>query len=210
MNAEVEVSTVDPYNYIVTHNDFLSLPASYPERYGQDLKPYLEQRYGSPELDGFIRPVIEENGKETIPFIAGLNSHIHGIFDRMVREDGAPMSPVKTIAEGKGACRDLALLFIEGCRTAGLAARFVSGYRWSENNNNGKHHLHAWAEVYIPGAGWRGFDPSTGLAVGDRHVAIAAAAEPADAAPVTGTFRGTGVDFRLEYDVTISTSPELL
>jgi transglutaminase-like putative cysteine protease len=210
MKSEVEVSAVDPYNYIVTHNDFLSLPASYPEGYRQDLQPYLERRYGSLELDEFIRPVIEENGKETIPFIAGLNSHIYGIFDRVMREEGAPMVPVKTIAEGKGACRDLALLFIEGCRAVGLAARFISGYRWSENNNNGKQHLHAWAEVYIPGAGWRGFDPSTGLAAGDRHVAVAAAAEPADAAPISGTFRGTGVKSRLEYDVTISISPELL
>ena len=86
----------------------------------------------------------------------------------------------------------------------GLAARFVSGYMWGEDLPE-KHALHAWAEVYIPGGGWRGFDPSTGFAVTERHIAIATAANPIDAAPVSGAFRPRAYS-RLEYNVSINLS----
>ena len=89
----------------------------------------------------------------------------------------------------QGACRDFAVLFIDACRCVGLAARFVSGYQ-DAYRSMGKRDLHAWAEVYLPGAGWRGYDPTRGLAVADHHVAVAAAADPQNAAPVTATYRG--------------------
>ena len=80
-------------------------------------------------------------------------------------------------------------MFVAVCRAVGLAARFVSGYQEGDLESDQPNDLHAWAEVYIPGGGWRGFDPTLGLAVGDRHVAIAAAADPKQAAPVSGTLR---------------------
>jgi transglutaminase-like putative cysteine protease len=86
----------------------------------------------------------------------------------------------------------VSVLFMDACRTQGLAARFVSGYHEGDPDEEEKH-LHAWAEVYVPGGGWRGFDPALGLAVADRHVALAAAVSPAQTMPVCGTFRGTGV-----------------
>ena len=73
------------------------------------------------------------------------------------------------------------------CREMGFAARFISGYHAVEAD---QHELHAWAEVYLPGGGWRGFDPTAGIATSDRHIAIATGAEPMQAAPVSGTFRG--------------------
>ena len=86
------------------------------------------------------------------------------------------------------------------CHSAGLAARFVSGY--AHVDDHGDHELHAWAEVYLPGGGWRGYDPTHGLAVADRHVALAAAALPADAAPVSGAFRGSaGATLQTTVDV---------
>ena len=203
--SEVEVATISPFNYILTDNDFLALPAIYPQSYRHNLQPYLSHQYGSLELDEFVRPIMEETKGVTIPFLVRLTSRIHEEFDIVVREVGVPMEPKETIAKRNGACRDLAVLFMEGCRAVGLAARFVSGYRWSENLAE-KQDLHAWSEVYMPGAGWRGFDPSIGLAITDRYIAVAAAANPVDTTPVSGTFRGTGIKSNLEYSVTISFS----
>jgi len=203
--SEVEVATINPFNFIVTDNDFLTVPVVYPQSHRQYLHPYLSHQHPSPELDEFIKPVIEETGGETIPFLVRLTSRIHEEFDRLVRETGAPKAPKETITKRNGTCRDLAVLFMAGCQVAGLAARFVSGYRWSEDLAE-KHNLHAWSEVYIPGAGWRGFDPSIGLAVTNQHVAVATAANPVDAAPVSGTYKGTGIKSKLEYDVTINIS----
>ena len=96
-----------------------------------------------------------------------------------------------------GACRDLTVLFMECCRSLGLAARFVSGYQEGDKGTD-RRYMHAWAEVYLPGGGWRGFDPTHGIAVTDRHVAVASGPTPATAAPISGTFRGTGAIARME------------
>ena len=97
-----------------------------------------------------------------------------------------------TLAKAGGACRDLAVLEMEAIRAAGLPARFVSGYRAGDPETNNQE-LHAWVEVYLPGAGWRGYDPTTGFAVSDGHVALAAGSDPRIVAPTSGSFRGTGV-----------------
>ena len=109
-----------------------------------------------------------------------------------VHPTGDPWPPEKTLADRTGSCRDIAVLFCEVCRAAGLPSRFVSGYA-VDPDHSGCHHLHAWSEIYLPGAGWRGFDPTLGLAVADRHVSLAAARLPALAAPTSGVYRGTGV-----------------
>src|SRR5262249_17936328 len=102
----------------------------------------------------------------------------------------------------QGACRDLAVLFIDACRCLGIAARFVSGYQ-EGYGSTAKQDLHAWAEVYLPGAGWRGYDPTHGLAVADRHGAVAAAPDPLNAAPVTATYRGDNVTSEMNTQVSV-------
>jgi transglutaminase-like putative cysteine protease len=200
--SEVDVLKANPFNFIVTENETLNLPTSYPQSLRYYLQPYLDRRYQSSQIDDFVQPITKEAKGETISFLVRLTSCIHEQCDTVMRETGAPIAPEKTIAKRKGTCRDLAVLFMECCRAVGLAARFVSGYRWDEGLAE-KHTLHAWSEVYIPGGGWQGFDPIIGLAATDRHIAIAAAADPHNAAPVSGTFRGTGVQCNLEYDVSI-------
>ncbi len=88
----------------------------------------------------------------------------------------------------QGSCRDFAMLFIDVCRSAGIAARFVSGYCFGDVAADS--HMHAWAEVYLPGAGWRGFDPSRGSLTSDEYISVAAAQRSQDAAPTLGSFRG--------------------
>jgi len=203
--SEVEVIPTDPLNLVITETATLTLPANYPKSYRRSLQTYMRRRGGSSHINDFVQPVVDEAGGQTTAFLAKFASSIYEQFDKMERETGSPLAPDETIARRTGACRDLAVLFMEGCRAVGLAARFVSGYKWREELPQ-KHDLHAWAEVFIPGGGWRGFDPSTGLAVTDRHIAIATAANPVDAAPVRGAFRGPRVCSKLKYDISIDLS----
>jgi transglutaminase-like putative cysteine protease len=101
------------------------------------------------------------------------------------------------------------MLFVEACRSLGLACRFVSGYSMHHPPEVSEHELHAWAEVYLPGAGWRGYDPSLGLAVADGHVVLAATPDHRLAAPVTGRFRGTGATSQMGYDLTVRAADTL-
>ena len=105
-----------------------------------------------------------------------------------------------TFREQKGSCRDFAVLFIACCRLQGIAARFVSGYIPAEAGD--RQHMHAWAEVYLPGMGWQGYDPTTGGGVGERHIAVAAAADASDAGPVRGFFSGLA-DSEMSVELTV-------
>jgi transglutaminase-like putative cysteine protease len=122
-----------------------------------------------------------------------------------VREEGEAKRADETFRSKEGSCRDLAVLFIDACRAQGIASRFVSGYHESTVHQQ-KLYMHAWGEVYLPGGGWRGFDPTLGMAVTEAHIPVAAAVDPRDAAPVAGTFRGTGVGYKLAATITIAQS----
>ena len=91
------------------------------------------------------------------------------------------------------------------CRSLGIAARFDSGYQAQADTPDGRRHLHAWPEVFLPGLGWRGFDPTHGIAVTDGHVALCAAPDQADTMPVEGGFYGEGITATLDYRVEIAT-----
>ena len=107
----------------------------------------------------------------------------------------------RTLKERVGSCRDLAMLMIETCRCVGLPARFVSGYHLVEPAPK-QYDLHAWAEVYLPGAGWRGFDPSGKGSIDDRYITLATSSKPTLTAAVNGSFSGpTGVESELEWTI---------
>jgi transglutaminase-like putative cysteine protease len=134
---------------------------------------------------------------------------IHHDFHHIGRPDGEPMGAAETLRSRSGACRDTAMLYVQACRSLGLAARFVSGYSMHHPEEVSEHELHAWAEVYLPGGGWRAYDPSLGLAVADGHVALAAAPDHHLAAPVSGRYRGTGVGSSMRYAVEVRTAESL-
>lgn len=126
----------------------------------------------------------------TLEYLDRLNQRIANGIGYIVRNEPGVQSPEKTLTSGKGSCRDLATLFIEACRYHGLASRFVSGYLVSAAAVEDVATTHAWSEVYLPGAGWRGFDSTSGQLVGGDHIAVAVHRHPEAIPPVSGSFIG--------------------
>jgi transglutaminase-like putative cysteine protease len=127
---------------------------------------------------------------QTFALLLRLNAHIHQSLSYRVREEPGVQTPVETLSLGTGSCRDWAFLFMEAARHFGLAARFVSGYLSTPPSSANYGATHAWAEVFLPGAGWKGFDPTTGLLVGTDHIAVAVARLPESVPPIEGSFMG--------------------
>jgi transglutaminase-like putative cysteine protease len=119
-----------------------------------------------------------------------LSGHIHETLSYQIREEPGVQTPAKTLSCSTGSCRDFACLFMEAARRLGLASRFVSGYLHAPPSTANFGATHAWAEVYLPGAGWKGFDPTIGEVVGTNHIAVAVARLPESAPPIAGSFVG--------------------
>ena len=117
-----------------------------------------------------------------------INKAIATGFTYHLREEPGVQSPATTLTSHAGSCRDFATLFIEACRSLGLAARFVSGYLYSPMLLQDQGTTHAWSEVYLPGAGWKGFDSTSGQVVGNQHIPVAVSRHPESVPPVSGSF----------------------
>lgn len=128
--------------------------------------------------------------QETFVLLDRMNRAIQAGFRYQAREEAGVQAPAHTLALGAGSCRDFAALFMEACRALGLASRFVSGYLHGPISEIGDGATHAWCEVYLPGPGWKGFDPSGGTLTGDSHIPVAVAQHPERVPPVAGSFRG--------------------
>jgi transglutaminase-like putative cysteine protease len=170
-------------------------------------RAYLERIQTDDSVTAFAAELSLAVKRDTLSFLDRLNRQLFADFTQVHRDRGAPQSPAFTLQSRHGACRDLAMLFVDCCRAEGIAARFASGYQ-KGNLQSERRHLHAWPEVYLPGAGWRGFDPTHGEAVADTHVTIAAAANARDTMPVSGIFSGEGVSSSLDYTVDIQVSED--
>jgi transglutaminase-like putative cysteine protease len=127
---------------------------------------------------------------ETLKLLQELNSHIYQTFVYKRRLERGVQSPAETLEENSGSCRDFATFFMEGCRFLGLAARFVSGYMYSPEIT-GRMSMHGWAEIYLPGAGWIGFDPSWGILADSNYFPVAVARNSEHVPPISGTYVGT-------------------
>jgi transglutaminase-like putative cysteine protease len=198
-----ETTDVDPFQFLLRPDaDRLPLRPCASERPHFDI--YAASTLCNEEVEELAAEIAREVDRATVPFVSRINHWVFANHEKIVRDTGSAWPPLETLDRGKGACRDLAVLFIELCRAMNIPARFVSGY-FAEVDGSRDRQLHAWAEVYLPGAGWRGFDPSLGLAITDRHLAIAAGRTPATAAPITGAFRGT-VESQMTAEIEMHTS----
>ncbi|MGR8998735.1 MAG: transglutaminase family protein [Gammaproteobacteria bacterium] len=168
-------------------------PFHYDSMEQADLIPYqlaaFPQDY--PIVRKWLEPICE-TGKivKTAALLDALNNKIAQELKYQIREEPGVQTPGQTINLLKGSCRDFATLFIESCRTLGFASRFVSGYLLQNEGSNQHQSTHAWSEVYLPGAGWRGFDSTSGNRVGGNHIAVAHHRHPEAIPPVSGAFLG--------------------
>jgi transglutaminase-like putative cysteine protease len=194
----------NPFEFILPPNR-LSLPMSY-SPVEEPLVSPARKRVGEISSEDpvgrFAADVAAEVNQQVVPFLSRLTERLASTWSVTRREDGAPWTALETFSRRTGACRDLVVLFLDACRSVGLAARFVSGYQ--QQSADAAYDLHAWAEVYLPWAGWRGYDPTQGLAVGDQHIALAASARPELAAPVVGSFRGAAATATLTASISIA------
>jgi len=207
------VSTVVIQHYDENPLDFLvdeyavMYPFSYASAEDVELSPFVQNVYASDRstIQQWLETLELPSSIQTFALLDRINREISGSFSYQIREEPGVQSPATTLMRRGGSCRDFAALFIEACRHLGLASRFVSGYLfiWGQEPANAS--THAWAEVYLPGAGWKGFDSTSGELTGDRHISVAVARHPEAVPPVAGDFIGRP-DQRPLLNVTVRVS----
>ena len=191
VKSAVETTEFNPLSFIYHPFESSSLPIKYSDDLEKVLSPYLVKDGITTLIDQTARQLAASVNWNTTAFLTTLNSYLNQ-FSYEVREDGLPHIPEITLLSRNGSCRDYSVLFMAMCRALGIAARFVSGYYFVEpEESNQQQYLHAWVEVYLPGGGWRGFDPTQNCLVSGNHVPVGASAIPQMVTPISGTFRGS-------------------
>ncbi len=157
------------------------------------LAPYMnlpEHTAGGPLAEWVANLWLSGERIQTYALLERLCVHIHQSLSYQLREEPGIQTAAETLSYGTGSCRDFANLFMDAARYLGFASRFVSGYLHAPPSTVDFGATHAWAEVYLPGAGWKGFDPTIGEIVGANHIAVAVARYPEAVPPVAGSFVG--------------------
>ncbi len=176
-----------------------------PPKGDADLTIYLGEDRVEPDVAAFAAGIAEQAGGRAPEFLDRLNERLYRDVDHHIRDTGRAYTPAETLARGRGACRDLTMLFVACCHSLRIPARFVSGYQALADTPDGRRHLHAWPEAFLPGSGWRGYDPTHGMAVSDGHVPLCVAPSQGPTMPVEGGYWGEAVSSTLTYEVTIAT-----
>jgi transglutaminase-like putative cysteine protease len=184
----VAMLRTNPFDYVLT-NEPLNLPMWYREPLCAALTSYRNDASVAESVKQYAKAAAASTQWNTLSFLVALCRQIFETFRHVTRPCGPPWSSDVTLSAMEGSCRDLAVLFCDACRAMGIAARFVSGYECA-SATVADSYMHAWAEVYLPGIGWRGYDPSRGLAVSNGHIATAAGFDHDLASPVAGWYSG--------------------
>lgn len=183
-----------------------SYPFSYSREERADLGALLTTQHPDPmgRLRSWARAFVAGNPTDTLSLLKDLNTGVPASICYQAREEEGTQTPSRTLDLGLGSCRDMALLFVEAARSLGFGARIVSGYSYSPMNKAGTGTTHAWAEVYVPGAGWISFDPTNRQMGGFNLIPVAVARELNQAMPVSGSYVGTITDLpRLSVEVRV-------
>jgi uncharacterized protein (DUF2126 family)/transglutaminase-like putative cysteine protease len=195
-----ELSSINPFDFFLEPG-IENFQFQYPAKRDKDPDPYRATQEAGPLLDSFLSSLSREK-QGTTSFLVDLNSRIKSTIGYTVRMEPGIQSSEQTLAKRTGSCRDMAWLLVEVLRHVGFAARFASGYLIQLATADGldgiskdSADLHAWAEVFLPGAGWIGLDPTSGLFAGEGHIPLACTPDAPDASPITGTMEPSHVDF---------------
>jgi transglutaminase-like putative cysteine protease len=186
---DLEIDEKDPFHFILA-NSAVELPFNYDPEIEAVLAPYRERRTRDVlNVPGWTPPDAAKN-RNTVATLADLNRLLHESIGYERREEGAARSPAETLRSGCGACRDIAVLLAELLREMGLAARLVSGYlRESDSETRrAEGSLHAWTEVFLPGAGWVGLDATNGIFCNHNFISAAVGLTPPDITPISGSY----------------------
>lgn len=201
----IESGEVNPFDFVYYPFEAKELPFSYPDKEKVLLGIYLQSQPVTTTLHHVARELASRVNWVTADFLLEVVQFIHQGFTYEKRVEGPAHLPEHTLLQKKGTCRDFAVLMIAICQALGIAARFVSGYCFGSPRQ--AYELHAWVEVYLPGGGWRAFDPTEGKAVDHSYVMLAASAQPEHISPVTGSFRSTEtVESKLTTTILMSQS----
>lgn len=205
-----EMAVYNPFDFFLEpHAE--SFPFTYEPSLAADLAPYLRKCELSPKFAALVKG-IDLTPQRTINFLVGLNQKLWTDIKYLIRLEAGVQTPEKTLENASGSCRDSAWLLVNLLRHLGLAARFVSGYllqlRADVKSLDGPSgaekdftDLHAWCEVYLPGAGWIGLDPTSGLMAGEGHIPLACTPEPQTAAAISGGVDECETEFKFEMSV---------
>jgi len=211
VDLTVEMDVINPFDFFLEPYAE-QFPFAYAPELKAELEPYLAAGAIGPAFNRYLSGISREP-KQTTNFIFDLNAQLSRDIGYLIRMEPGIQTPEETLCKASGSCRDTAWLLVQLLRHLGLAARFASGYLVqlkpdvkSLDGPSGPEEdftdLHAWCEVYLPGAGWVGLDPTSGLFAGEGHIPLACAANPTQAAPISGAVEPSEVLFDFDMAVT--------
>jgi uncharacterized protein (DUF2126 family) len=206
-----EMTVINPFDFFLEESAQRA-PFEYDDQSRRELLPYLEIRESGPKLMAWLS-ALDRSSKPTVDFLVALNMAVNKDVGYVIRMQPGVQTCEQTLTTGKGSCRDSAWLMVQVLRHLGFAARFVSGYLVQltadakpldgpAGPTSDFTDLHAWAEVFVPGAGWLGLDPTSGLFAGEGHIPLACTPDSQSAAPVTGATDVCEVEFSYTNGVT--------
>lgn len=206
VTLKIDITPFNPFSFVIDP-DFIkrySASTNYQGLYKEDEMPLLSPSLILVEgLDfgDFVTRLRNEH-LDPINFLVAITEKIHSQWKHLIREEENLWSPDKTFSSYEGSCRDLSWMLMQMLRQVGLGTKFVSGYAFNPELDEGND-LHAWVEVYLPGAGWVGIDPSLGLLTDEHYIPLASSSIPQFTLPVSGTYGGTATS-KLHTEVVIS------